>query len=313
MERCSPEICAEIFRFACRDDGTTGRALSLVSTYIHDTSSLFMYQSLAVRGPRQIVALASVLERISPDRRRVHDLSISIDLRPFPDAVYADRTDATVKKKMYRLMHSFIPGKRNRREKITKEVRKEAKTESARQLENGVAQAFLRILELVSPTLQFLSVSFEGMEFPVFFSTLPHLRQLSIAHAGTSSAGCILSLLQPLPSLQRLNLRLLNPICTPRQLIGHIAKFAPNVTHLCLPVGYGKWQDRSVENDPLWDGTEEPQLPCTIECILVQPYLPMGYMSTNGWSLYKSGLDRFRQLAIIDNRVTVLQPAMCEG
>ena len=318
MERCSPEICAEIFRLACRDDGTTGRSLSLVSTYIHDASSPFKYQSLAVRGPHQTVAFAAVLEHTPSAQRRVHDFSISIDFRhpSVTRKIYTDQNDLSMKTltKMYHLIRSFVPGWR---EMIEKEVGKEEVSDPARQLENEVSHAFLRILELISPTLQSLSISFRDMKFPLFFSPLPYLRELSIAYVCCSGgrdpvSDCALSSLQHLPSLRRLNLRHFDPICTQRQLISHIARFAPEVTHLRMPIGYGSWQDGSAKNDPLWNGTEEPQLPHTLECILVQPCLATGYMSAEKWSFYKSGLERFRQLAIIDSRVTVLQPAMWE-
>jgi hypothetical protein len=41
-------LCQRIFRFACTDDGPTGRSLSLVSQYVHDTSKSYKLQSIII-------------------------------------------------------------------------------------------------------------------------------------------------------------------------------------------------------------------------------------------------------------------------
>jgi len=210
------------------------------------------------------------------------------------------------------------------RDELAKEARKKAETrfyESARRTEKQAADAFLRILELVSPSLQTLSISFRDMALPASFSAsaLPNLRELTIAHSGGCMLGpdavphCVLDSAEPLPSLRRLNLQLFDVACTPRWLLSHIAKFAPNITHLRLPVVYGSWEQALNPNEPHPEGGDNPLLPTTIEKILVQPCLPAGYMSGNGWLFYKSGLDQYRSLAKKDNRVIVLQPVNWEG
>ena len=281
-----------------------GRSLSLVSRYIHDTSSPVRYQSVAVRGPHQTIALASLLENTPPDKRSICDLAISIDLR------YSSAKEEACTQK--------IEG-----EEMADVIRKKAEAqfyESARRLEKQAADAFLRILDLVSPSIQTLSISFRDMAIPVSSSavSLPGLRELTLAY-GDCLAGrdrvsdCALSSLEPLSSLRRLNIQLSDVTCTPLELIGHIAKFAPNITHVRLPVIHGSWEQVLDPNEPHPDGGEKPLLPRTIEVILVQPRLPSGYMSGNGWSSYKRGLDQYRSLAMKDNRVIVLQPATWEG
>jgi hypothetical protein len=229
--------------------------------------------------------------------------------------------------KMSFFLRSLRSGYRTRdnwKDELAKEVRKKAEErfyEAARLVEKQAAAAFLRILELVSPSLQTLSVSFRDMALPPSFAAggLPKLRELTIAHGGGSLFGpdtvshCALCSVDPIPSLRRLNLQLCDVICTPRWLIRHVAIFAPNITHLRLPVVYGSWEQALNPNEPHPDGGDKPLLPTTIQKILVQPCLPAGYMSGNGWLFYKSGLDQYRSLAKKDNRIVVLQPANWDG
>jgi hypothetical protein len=85
------------------------------------------------------------------------------------------------------------------------------------------------------------------MTFPTSFSNrpLPALRELTITYASGCSTSshpvpqCVLSSLEPVPSLERLNLQPLEVNCALRQLIGDIAEFAPALTHVRLPVVYG--------------------------------------------------------------------------
>ncbi|KAF8204331.1 hypothetical protein K438DRAFT_1580328 [Mycena galopus ATCC 62051] len=68
FDQLPPEICAYIFDFACRDSGYTGRSLSLVSRYFHQTSELARYTSIALVGHAQILVFARLMDR-SPDTR----------------------------------------------------------------------------------------------------------------------------------------------------------------------------------------------------------------------------------------------------
>lgn len=77
MNRCPPEICLEIFAFACTDDGYTGRSLSLVSTFFHDISQPVQLQSVAVYGANQMHAFACFLQDRPPHLRKVHHLFVT--------------------------------------------------------------------------------------------------------------------------------------------------------------------------------------------------------------------------------------------
>jgi hypothetical protein len=78
LAHCPPEILKEVFTFACDgDDGSTGRALSLVSRYIHEVSEDLKYRSLAVHGVKQLFNCSVLLEAKPPPLRRIHHLFIA--------------------------------------------------------------------------------------------------------------------------------------------------------------------------------------------------------------------------------------------
>jgi hypothetical protein len=77
MDNCPPEILYNIFAYASLDDGFTGRSLSVVSKYIHQTSQPVRFQSIALRHHEQIMAFANIVERTPSNLRRVCHLFIS--------------------------------------------------------------------------------------------------------------------------------------------------------------------------------------------------------------------------------------------
>lgn len=81
MDRCPSEICGEIYSFACRDDGTTGRSLSLVSRFIHETSRPYKFQSVTIVGHKQLFAFADLIENTPSELRRVQCIFISAHSR----------------------------------------------------------------------------------------------------------------------------------------------------------------------------------------------------------------------------------------
>ncbi len=62
MSKLPLEIWREICCLACKDDGTTGRSLGLVSQYVRSVSEEYRYYSIAVAGPRQARGLSEVLK-----------------------------------------------------------------------------------------------------------------------------------------------------------------------------------------------------------------------------------------------------------
>jgi hypothetical protein len=65
MDHLPVEILEPIFRSACTDDGSTGCALSSVSRYVRAASAPVRYQSVALRGARQICAFLALLDRVN--------------------------------------------------------------------------------------------------------------------------------------------------------------------------------------------------------------------------------------------------------
>lgn len=77
MENVPTEIHDCILALACTDDGTTGRALGLVSRYIRAVALPYVYQSLAVAGHPSLQGLLDRLEATPPHLRRVRHLFLS--------------------------------------------------------------------------------------------------------------------------------------------------------------------------------------------------------------------------------------------
>nr|GAT54976.1 predicted protein [Mycena chlorophos] len=62
LQSLPPELVRLICAFACTDTGTTGRALSLVSRYVHNASAAVKLQSIALAGYSQLSAFAEFLD-----------------------------------------------------------------------------------------------------------------------------------------------------------------------------------------------------------------------------------------------------------
>ncbi|KAI0333693.1 hypothetical protein GY45DRAFT_1244036 [Cubamyces sp. BRFM 1775] len=84
MEACPIELQLLIFSFACTDDGSTGRSLSLVSRAFYELSYPYQWNSLAIRGYPQAVAFAKLLYSLQPTAfspprvpRAIHNLFVS--------------------------------------------------------------------------------------------------------------------------------------------------------------------------------------------------------------------------------------------
>jgi len=64
MYPCPREILLHIFQFACDDDGTTGRTLSLVSRQFYQLTQNCKYRSIALVGLPQIASFVAMLEQL---------------------------------------------------------------------------------------------------------------------------------------------------------------------------------------------------------------------------------------------------------
>jgi hypothetical protein len=75
------EIWHHIFSFACTDDGSTGRSLSLVSTHFHDISAPFKYRSIAITHWSQIIAFSQIFCKLPAFQKKTVSLFV---YHPFP-------------------------------------------------------------------------------------------------------------------------------------------------------------------------------------------------------------------------------------
>jgi hypothetical protein len=181
------------------------RSLSLVSRYIHDASRTVRFQSIVCRNAVQIIGFAAVLDRTPLQYRTVRHLLISCCSR---DRTWSLLVGRTVTFDM--LMHVY----------------------------RRALSAVPRILSLTAPTLRSLSLHFDWPSSEAFFpSHFPALVELSISQpwARWHLRSEELHQLVSYPSLRRLVLNGFVYIDDPTEIIDSIQRFAPSLTHLCLP------------------------------------------------------------------------------
>jgi hypothetical protein len=75
------EIWHLIFTLACTDDGSTGRSLSLVSTYFCDISAPFKYRSIAITHWSQIIAFSQFFCKLPASQKKTVYLFVH---HPYP-------------------------------------------------------------------------------------------------------------------------------------------------------------------------------------------------------------------------------------
>lgn len=285
MDRCPPEICSQIFTLACTDGGYTGRSLSAVSKYIHETSKPHKYKSIALHGVYSAEVFASFLEARSSEVNRGvmhlfvsndHEASNSTAAEPAKTASFGTSLRRNISSKM----SNFVPGGRKRE---TRQRIAEAEADLRRDVANIVA--IIKVLKIVAPTLRTLTICFSSRSctLPFLESTSPHahfprlpaLTELTVSYRAPMDGGfnyyffCFPKSAGSFPSLKRLDISsqtMDNHF--PETLYLHIATMAPSLTHLCLP----SCLSLHLQN-ALWDGLEDDgrcMLPSTLRrvCIL---------------------------------------------
>ena len=75
------EIWHLIFSLACIDDGSTGRSLSLVSTYFREISAPFKYRSIAITHWSKIIAFSQTFCRLPASQKKTIALFVH---HPYP-------------------------------------------------------------------------------------------------------------------------------------------------------------------------------------------------------------------------------------
>lgn len=181
-----------------------GRSLSLVSRYIHDASRTVKFQSIVCRNAVQMIGFAAVLDRTPLQYRTVRHLLMSCCSRDRTGQLVGRTITFDTLMDVYRRALSTVP----------------------------------RILSLTAPTLHTLSLHFDWPSSEAFFpSHFPALVELSISQpwARWHLRSEELRQLASCPSLRRLVLNGFVYIDDPTEIIDSIQRFAPSLTHLCLP------------------------------------------------------------------------------
>jgi hypothetical protein len=219
MESCPPEVLFQIFAHACKDDGTTARSLAQVSTYIHDVSLPFQWQSLAVCGLDQAQALLVTLDA-NPEPRR----------KPIRHLFLSDRTGAFAVVDWYR--HRTPNDEADAARLRSFDYQRQPWRDAQRQL-----------LSYAAPTLQTLTVLFHDpyQSFRCIQDVLkleyPILEEITIRGSAwePTLADCLSSevnvMEDTMPNLRKVHL--VGTVAFPR-VVRHITTRSPMLSHLRL-------------------------------------------------------------------------------
>ncbi|KAF8211966.1 hypothetical protein K438DRAFT_1805721 [Mycena galopus ATCC 62051] len=284
LDQLPPELCAHIFDFACRDSGYTGRSLSLVSRYIHQTSEPARYTSIALINRAQILAKVVNFARRETRKAQLEE----------------------------RRLAALWPRTAKQEEEL-RNVRDVVRCESDKADlyldtwgEEG-ACAVESILRGLAPTLEILDISLnEFVDNNMVHTTrLPRLTDLTTGCSFPLHPTDDVPVLEPTPSLRYFHfVDTFNVWRLGRLLQVGISPFAPLLTHWHLSE-VGKSEQYYFDlKDVL-----APSTPSTLELILIKPVIP-------GWDLdawddceleYNDMLEHARRLRDKDHRVVLLQ------
>ena len=277
LNSCPPELCQRIFQFACTDDGATGRALSLVSKYIHSSSKHCKLQSIVINGADQATRFVLALQRTPEQYRHVSYLTIVNDL-----TIHAFLATNRGQLSSSPSPWPFVRATTKRLELGVHYYDMQCMQTNRRQDET-IFTASLQILHLTSATLQTLYIDFQSMwqlipanldlgTSPWRVRSMPSLRELTICYGpldddeedeslfcdhGSEGRGETALF----PRLRYLDLAGLRIRLHPIDLYKRISKFAPALTHLRLPMpmaeelecalglGVGVTPDRGTDDD----------------------------------------------------------------
>lgn len=201
IDALPPELWIQILRFACTDNGSTGRAISLVCRSLHDIGKSVMLNSIAVVAPKQVIRFAAVLASLPPAQRVVRHLLVAS-----PPDQSKKRGQPDVKDALKKLIFQH---ERSPELPITGSHVKSLITfaESAVD-DHNILVAFRCILTFAAPHLRTLHVYFTTLNRPYILLPipLPHLTELAIY--GAFYPNATFSPPNPIvfPSLTRLHL-----------------------------------------------------------------------------------------------------------
>jgi len=262
MEHCPPEIHAIFYGLACTDGGYTGRSLSLVSHYVHDTSKPFKLQSIFVTGVWQAVQFQSLLSNnpqagidhgvrhlflscLYPHDQvtnHVEDLTKSSQSKSHTD-------DTSSEGRWGALISRLSPTPAQLRRRAIETRRREAihaamkrRPPERQSMQCLLQDTFIQILSHVAPTLLTLSFSmpYDILRFgPPIHSKFLLLTELTIsipyqAYCAPYGSLRLAGTLHQLPALKRLNLAGIEVRVPILALFDAITVLAPCLSHLFL-------------------------------------------------------------------------------
>ncbi|KAJ7803222.1 hypothetical protein B0H13DRAFT_1745130 [Mycena leptocephala] len=317
LDQLPPEICALIFVFACRDSGHTGRSLSLVSRYIHETSKIAKLQSIVLVGRAQILAFARLLDQIPAHLRTTRYLFINgheneEEMTKIIRFAYAGSHKAQCE------LSALPPGDERLNELQEEMERQQAKTHQwLEDFGREGASAIQSILLNLAPTLKLLDLALnkyvaEMMKEKI---SLPRLVDLT-SRCGFPLHATDDPVLEPSHFL--LHVHIVEPAdlwtSTTRFFENGISHFAPSLTHLRLSqLGEDESVITHLESalglsDPIYKVT---QLPSTLELVLLKPAVAPetweGCGCCDDTLSYYDLVNDARRLRDMDHRLVLLQ------
>ena len=367
LSNCPLELCQRIFKYACTDDGTTGRSLSLVSKYIRDTSKPYKLQSISIAGADQATHFVQLLQRTPEPYRHVCYLSIFKYSFVRPTIVRSNRHSASNNSSSPFVRATtkaveVIPGIKwyKNYKRLKRNVAHNVRCMKTNQgQEESALLAFLQILHLTVATLQTLNVDFQSRwkivpvrfddgvsafkirSMPALTSLTVHCHALFDSEVGESLFGSSDSASGRenalLPRVRYMDLAGFGIWFNPFDLYERIAKVAPSLTHLRLPMkmmsglesalgpGLGLRQkgDVAAAKAPAeLDAPISPPrptatlLPVTLQRVYIQLSQPPGACCPSfeqEQEAYKSTVTEIRALEMKDDRVVVLDCGVCKG
>ncbi|KAJ6598006.1 hypothetical protein B0H10DRAFT_1888208 [Mycena sp. CBHHK59/15] len=109
MQCCPPEIWQEIYYWACTDDGSTGRSLSLTCHAVRHLSRPFKLQSLCVLGVEKILGFSGFILQIHPSDLNVRYLFIAgPDFQAHPSIVQSSQP-ALIEEALHTILFAVGP------------------------------------------------------------------------------------------------------------------------------------------------------------------------------------------------------------
>ncbi|CCL99819.1 uncharacterized protein FIBRA_01843 [Fibroporia radiculosa] len=236
MSQFPIEIWEQVFSLACTDDGHTGRSLSQVSRFIRTVSGPYRLQNVELRGWAAVHQFKDMLEGTSPALRRVHNLFVS-DHRPHRTLdEFPDWSQLHVKS-LIRLLNLYSFPNEDK-DKILSKANPELGlgigllVHIRTECENAASQALERVLQLIAPHVQTLTVPISA---GTFINPLPALSELTVVRDPESRFAPPPSVFRRDPNMSFPLLRRLRLVRCYELLVRFVqAGAAPALTHIYL-------------------------------------------------------------------------------